>query len=207
MSFKVKDFYFKQAKKQNFVARSIYKLEEIDKKFDLFTPESRVLDLGCFPGSWIQYTAPKLKKGLVVGIDLQGPLRPDILQFPNLVFLQGNFLEREKQQELCSYGPFDVVLSDMAPNTSGIKTVDQAKSLELVEEIFKLLPFFLKPQGNLLLKIFEDQKAQDFLRQQKKSFKLFEYLRPKATRSVSKEYFVIGKMFQEKRLKNDERQN
>jgi 23S rRNA (uridine2552-2'-O)-methyltransferase len=81
----------------------------------------------------------------------------------------------------------------MAPNTMGMKFVDQQRSLNLVEEVFGLLPIFLKPQGNLVIKVFESQLAQDFLKTQKKLFQEFAYLRPKSTRTVSKEYFVIAR--------------
>jgi len=90
---------------------------------------------------------------------------------------------------------FNVVLSDMAPNTTGNQMVDQTRSLNLVEMVFSLLPKFLKPGGNLVIKVFESNDAQVFLKANKNLFEEFHYLRPKSVRSVSKEFFVIGKNF------------
>jgi 23S rRNA (uridine2552-2'-O)-methyltransferase len=90
---------------------------------------------------------------------------------------------------------FDVVLSDMAPSTTGIKSLDQDRSLNLVESVFELLPRFLKKGGNFVIKVFDSQHAQNYLKEQKNLFNEFHYLKPKSTRSVSKEFFVIGKNF------------
>ena len=96
-------------------------------------------------------------------------------------------------EDLGETDKFDVVISDMAPNTTGIKSVDQDRSLNLVEKVFEILPVFLKPNGNLVIKVFDSHAAQSYLKSQKKKFKDFQFLKPKSTRSVSKEFFVIGK--------------
>lgn len=192
MSFKVKDHYFKKAKKDNYLARSIYKLEEIDQKFKVLKSNDIVLDLGYYPGSWIQYTSQKVKpNGKVIGIDIK-EVNTKLAALSNVTVFQKDINEVQNLQELGVDEKFDVVVSDMAPNTTGIKSVDQARSLNLVEMVFYHLPQFLKENGNLVIKVFDSNDAQVYLRQQKNLFKKFEFLKPKSTRSVSKEFFVIG---------------
>jgi 23S rRNA (uridine2552-2'-O)-methyltransferase len=192
--FKVKDHYYQKAKDENYLARSIYKLEEIDQRFKILKKGDLVVDLGYFPGSWAQYTAPKVgPTGKVVGIDIQ-PINKK-LQLPNLVLFEKDIFELKSPADLGFEQAFDVVLSDMAPKTTGIKTVDQARSLDLIESVFGMLPILLKSNGNFVIKVFESHDAQVFLKAQKERFTDFQYLRPKSTRSVSKEFFVIGKGF------------
>lgn len=195
MTFKVKDHFFHKAKKENFLARSVYKLEEIDERFKILKKDDNVIDLGYHPGSWIQYTAQKiLPNGMVIGADVRD-INNKLLNLKNVRLFQKDVLTIETMEELGVSDQFDVVLSDMAPNTTGIQSVDQVRSLNLVEMVFFLLPKFLKPGGNVVVKVFESNDAQLFLKEQKKHFSEFHYLRPKSTRSVSKEYFVIGKNF------------
>jgi 23S rRNA (uridine2552-2'-O)-methyltransferase len=195
MTFKVKDHFFHKAKKENFLARSVYKLEEIDERFKILKKNDNVIDLGYHPGSWIQYTAQKIgPEGVVIGADVRD-INNKLLNLKNVRLFQKDVLTIETMQELGVSDQFNVVLSDMAPNTTGVQSVDQARSLNLVEMVFFLLPKFLKPGGNVVVKVFESNDAQMFLKEQKKHFSEFHYLRPKSTRSVSKEYFVIGKNF------------
>lgn len=192
--FKVKDHYYQKAKDENYLARSIYKLEEIDQRFKVIKKGAFVLDLGYYPGSWVQYTVPKVgPEGRVIGIDIQEVNKK--LQFANLSLLQKDIFNVSGPADVGSDRHFDVVLSDMAPSTTGIKSVDQARSLGLVEAVFGLLPVTLKPGGNFVIKVFESNDAQVYLKEQKSRFNEFHYLRPKSTRSVSKEFFVIAKGF------------
>lgn len=193
--FKVKDHYFHKAKKENFLARSVYKLEEIDDRFKILSKDNQVIDLGYHPGSWIQYTSEKIgNNGLVIGADIK-EINTKLLNLKNVRLYEKDVFTINKMEELGVENLFDVVLSDMAPNTTGIRKVDQDRSLNLVEMVFSLLPRFLKINGNLVIKVFESQDAQTFLKDQKSQFKEFHYLRPKSVRSVSKEYFVIGKNY------------
>lgn len=193
MVFKVKDFYFKKAKQENYLARSIYKLEEIDKKYQILRPRDTIMDFGYFPGSWVQYAAKKVgSHGLVVGVDIQ-EVNESLIGIPNIRLYQKNAEEVEELSQLGVIQPFDVVLSDMAPKTTGIRLVDQQMSLRLVEKIFDLLPLFLKKNGHVVVKVFEGGDAQNYLKSQKKFFNEMHYLRPKSTRSCSKEFFVIAK--------------
>ena len=197
MSFKVKDHYYKKAKKENFVARSIYKLEEIDNKYKVINKSDVVLDLGYYPGSWTQYTSKKIgEKGKLIGIDIQ-PINKKITGLQNTTLFEKDVNDVNEVSDLGVDDKFDVVISDMAPKTTGIKDVDQARSLQLVEWVFHLLPKFLKENGNFVIKVFDSNDAQNFLKTQKNRFKQFNYLKPKSTRSVSKEFFVIGKGFKE----------
>lgn len=192
MSFKVKDHYFKKAKKENFYARSIYKLEEIDQKFKILKTGNYILDLGYHPGSWIQYSSKATgQSGKVVGIDIR-PLNEGLNKIENVDVFEKDAFTLMGPGDLGIDRKFDVVLSDMAPNTTGIKDVDQIRSLELVEKVFGTLPTLLKPGGNVVVKIFDSNDAQMYLKNVSKNFEIFKKLKPKSTRSVSKEFFAIG---------------
>lgn len=195
MSFKVQDHYFKKAKKENYLARSIYKLEEIDKKYKIFSKGQNVLDLGYHPGSWIQYSSKTVgPEGSVVGIDIRD-INKALLPLKNVRVYQQDIFEVTDLAVLEVEEAFDVVVSDMAPNTTGVRSVDQLRSLNLIEQVFYHLPIFLKDGGNFVIKVFDGHEAQQFLKSQRKIFKEYHYLKPKSTRSVSKEFFVIGKGF------------
>ena len=195
MPFKPKDHYYKKAKKENFLARSVYKLDEIDQKEKIFKKGNHVVDLGYHPGSWAQYAAQVVgENGLVVGIDIK-PVNKKILNLKNVRLLEKDVFDVSTIEEVQGEKIFDVLLSDMAPNTTGIKSVDQDRSLNLVEKVFELLPVFLRPGGHIVIKVFDSHKAQEFLKSQKTGFNHFRYLKPKSTRSTSKEFFVIGKSF------------
>ena len=193
MCFKVKDHYYKKAKSENYLARSIYKLEELDKKFKLLKAGDNVLDLGYYPGSWIQYASKKVgKNGFVVGIDIQ-EVNQKVQSLENVKVFEKDIFSVNNLADLEVEKAFDSVVSDMAPKTSGIKLNDQMRSLELVEKVIDFLPIALKNGGNFTIKVFESQDAQNFLKKQKKLFKEIHFFRPKSTRSVSKEYFFVGK--------------
>jgi 23S rRNA (uridine2552-2'-O)-methyltransferase len=192
MGFKVKDHYFKKAKKENYLARSVYKLEEIDKKYNILKKGMQVLDLGYYPGSWMQYTAKVIgEEGMAIGIDIQ-EVNKKLNSKGNVKLFEKSIFDVHNIEDLDVKKKFDVVLSDMAPNTTGIKTVDQAKSVELVESTISLLPLFLKSQGSFVFKIFDGPDVQKLIADLKQSFKKVNQFKPKSTRSVSKEFFVIG---------------
>lgn len=194
-NFKVKDHYYEKAKQENFLARSIYKLEEIDQKYKVLKAGMKVVDFGYYPGSWIQYTSRMVgDTGVVVGIDIQ-EVNKKLQGLKNVRVYQKSIFDISDLSQLDVADQFDAVLSDMAPSTTGIKSVDQARSLNLVESVFEVLPRFLRPGGNFVIKVFDSQAAQDYLKQQKHLFGEFHFLKPKSTRSVSKEFFVIGKNF------------
>jgi 23S rRNA (uridine2552-2'-O)-methyltransferase len=192
MSFKVKDHYYEKAKNEKFLARSIYKLEEIDKKYKIINKNDIVLDLGYYPGSWIQYSSKKVgEKGKVIGIDIQ-PINEKLDSIKNVTVYEKDINDVTELSDLGVEDLFDTLVSDMAPKTTGIKITDQARSLDLVEMVFSHLEKFLKVNGNFVIKVFDSNDAQVYLKEQKKRFKSFQYLKPKSTRSVSKEFFAIG---------------
>lgn len=195
MSYKPNDHYARKAKEENFVARSVYKLEEIDNKFRIIKSDDYVLDLGASPGSWMQYASNKVGgKGIVLGIDL----KPINIKYHNTICVQGDMNEMNMEELLSKYKinrPFDAVISDMAPNTSGNKFVDQCRSYDLCVIAFNTAQNFLKPNGNFVCKIFDGEDAMPFRDELKKHFKEVNILRPKSVQSSSKEMFLIAKGF------------
>ena len=192
MGFKVQDHYFNKAKKDNYFARSVYKLEEIDKKHKVLKKGDSVMDFGYHPGSWTQYSSKIVgNDGKVVGIDIR-EINTKLEHVKNVSVFQKDINDVKDLSELGVKEQFDVVISDMAPNTTGIKSVDQIRSLQLVEMCFYHLKQFLKPGGNFVIKVFDSNDAQQFLKEQRTQFTKYHYLKPKSTRSVSKEFFVIG---------------
>lgn len=187
------DAYYRQAKKEGFAARSVYKLEELDRELDVVKPTDRVLDLGCAPGSWLQYVERKVRaRGSVVGIDLL----PVGLSFgPHVRILQGDAFKTPAEELMRTtdgrVAPFDLVLSDMAPNTTGIKSVDQARSLALCERALDVARAVLVPGGRFAVKIFEGGEMQSFLAACKETFESVKVKRPKGTRAGSKETYVV----------------
>lgn len=192
MAYNRKDFFFHQAKKENYAARSIFKLEEIDRRFHLFKPGMKVLDLGAAPGSWSQFASKKVgAKGRVLGLDLQ----TIAITLPNARFVRADMRDvnlPEVFAELEVPPPFDLVLSDMAPRTTGIKITDQVRSLELCELALETAEKYLKPNGHFVCKLFHGGDFESFRDKLKTKFKKIEILRPESTRKESKEIFLIG---------------
>lgn len=196
MAYNPKDYYFQKAKSEKYVARSIFKLQEIDDRYRIFKSGYKVLDLGAAPGSWSQYASKKVGvQGRVLGIDLQ----PIKLTLPNAAFLTADIREIPFDQVFAEFGfepPFDVVLSDMAPKTTGIRITDQVRSLELCEIALETAKKYLRPRGSFVCKLFHSEDFEQFREQVRESFGRVEVLRPKSTRKESKEIFFIGQQFQ-----------
>ena len=191
MTYNPKDHFFKKAKEQNFAARSVFKLEEIDQKFRLLNGVKSVLDLGAAPGSWSQYCAKKMPTGQILGVDLT----KIEISLANATFVQADLRDLNLQQTFEEVGirpPFDLVISDMAPKTTGIRMTDQARSVELVELALDIADRFLKPQGHFVAKLFHCDDFNKIRDQMKKSYQRFEALKPESTRKISKEIFLIG---------------
>ncbi|MDR0882058.1 MAG: RlmE family RNA methyltransferase [Candidatus Adiutrix sp.] len=186
------DHYSRQARKQGFPARSVYKLEEIDQRFKLFKPGQRVLDLGCAPGSWSLYAAARVgERGRVVGLDLT-PVKGAFP--PQVKTLTADLLDNNIDL-VAGEAPFDLVLSDMAPKTSGRREVDQSRSLELCRMAWLWAGQLLHPSGHFLFKIFQSQEGEEFIKSLQPYFSRINRLKPKATRSQSLEIFVLGQVF------------
>lgn len=194
------DAYYRRAKQEGYLARSVYKLQEIDRDFHIIHPGDFVLDLGAAPGSWLQYAEERVRQGggQLVGIDLL-PVR---MSFgPHVKVLEGDVFETPvealRPDEAARRGrdperPFDVVLSDMAPNTTGIKSVDQARSMALAERALKLAGRLLAPGGRFVVKVFEGGDFKDFLDDARRLFDEVKVRRPKGTRAGSIETYVIA---------------
>lgn len=192
MSYNPRDHYFKKAKQENFAARSVFKLEEIDRKFKLLKPKQTVLDLGAAPGSWSQYAGQKIGPGgRLLGVDLS----PISVRVPNAVFLQADLRDLELEKIFVEHGfvpPFDVVLSDMAPKTTGVRMTDQARSMELCELALDVARRYLRPGGHFVCKLFHSDDFNVLRGAIKESFDRFEAVKPDSTRKISKEIFLVG---------------
>lgn len=192
MGYNPKDHYFKKAKDQNYAARSVFKLEEIDKRFRLFKEKYQVLDLGASPGSWSQYCSKKIgPQGRILGVDLSAVT----VSLPNATFIQADLRDLNLDEIFAEHGfekPFDVVLSDMAPRTTGIRFTDQARSMELCELALDIARKFLRPQGHFVCKLFHSDEFTKLKNEIKKDFEKFEAVKPDSTRSISKEIFLVG---------------
>lgn len=194
MSYKFQDHYFHQAKKQHYLARAIYKLKEVQEKYKILRPGDRVLDLGAAPGSWMQYTSEVVgPKGLIVGVDLKNIEHP----FPaHVVAIQRDIFADDFIDELTQqYAPFDVVLSDMAPATSGIRVADSARSALLFEQALKLAVTTLKDRGHFMAKIFQGSEFHDLLSQVKLMFAWVKVVKPDASRKISREIYILAMRF------------
>lgn len=191
---KVQDHYFNKAKKENYPARSVYKLEEAQKKFRLIKKGDTVLDFGCFPGSWSIYAA-KLAgpDGLVVGIDLQEGTKVSVSGGAEIIWFCEDIYSGDivaKVQEIRK--SYRTVLSDMAPRTSGNKWVDQQQSLNLARRVLELATDLLQRDGNLYVKVFEGEDFREFVETVRNSFKTVKIVKPRSSRSESREVFVLG---------------
>jgi 23S rRNA (uridine2552-2'-O)-methyltransferase len=185
---KVQDYYFKKAKKQGFPARSVYKLEEVQKKHRFLKPGQTVMDLGAFPGSWSKYAAGVAgPKGLVVAVDIQ---KPGVIA-DNVCILQQDVYDL-KASNLGGISPhFDVMLSDMAPKTTGRKDVDHFKSVALAERALDLAGELLKPGGTFFCKVFQGKDFPPFHDKCREVFRSVRVIKPKSSRPESVEIFLL----------------
>jgi 23S rRNA (uridine2552-2'-O)-methyltransferase len=187
--YKRPDHFTKEAKKAGFPARSVWKLDEIDRRIHLFKPGMRVLDLGAAPGGWSLYAAQKIGPyGKLLAVDLS-PLGTTLP--PHATFLQGDALSLEDGQ-VAVFAPYDVVLSDMAPRTTGQKGVDQARSFELFMRALAVAGSLVKPGGSFVGKLFMSEELRSARSSLRGLFAEERLIRPEGTRSVSTELFVVG---------------
>jgi 23S rRNA (uridine2552-2'-O)-methyltransferase len=178
-----------RAKAENYPARSVYKLEEIQKKFKVLAPSSQVLDLGCAPGSWLLYAAKQVgSKGRVFGIDLKSI---EIKLPGNVIAIQDNILSLENNDFLVE--GFGAVLSDMAPSTTGRKDVDSFRSFELCRMALETAKKFGAPNSNFVCKIFQGNEFKEFEQAVKSVFRECKTFKPESCRKQSKEIYIIAK--------------
>lgn len=190
---KWKDHYTDRAKEENWLARSVYKLEEIDKKYRVIKQASRILDLGCYPGSWTQFCIKRAGQGgKVIGIDIQ---RPDRVSSPNFRFIEADILSFNPEAMLQDTGGIDLVISDLAPQTTGNKFTDTCASMALVEKALEIALVVLKKDGHFICKVFEGEDFKPFKDKVSVYFDQTRILRPSAVRKRSREVYLIGLKF------------
>ncbi|WP_312486676.1 RlmE family RNA methyltransferase [Massilia timonae] len=194
----INDPYVKLAQKEGFRARAAYKLKEIDEQEKLIKPGQVIVDLGCTPGSWAQYTRRKLAgadgggiNGTIIGLDIL-PMEP----IADVQYIQGDFREEEvltQLDEVLSGRKADLVLSDMAPNLSGISHADAARMEHLIDLAIEFSQLHLKPGGGLVVKCFKDMGFTQILEKFRTEFKTVKQIKPKASRDKSSEIFLLGR--------------
>jgi 23S rRNA (uridine2552-2'-O)-methyltransferase len=185
-----RDIYVRQSKVDGYRARSAYKLIEIDEKFKIFKGGLSVIDIGAAPGSWSQYASKVVKNGKIISIDLK-----EMEPISNNNQIKGDFTENETQQEIKNIltSKADVVMSDMAVNTTGIKNIDSIQTGELCKEAMIFSKDILSNQGCFISKIFMGGSFNEIVELGKKLFKDIRVFKPKSSRKDSKESFIICK--------------
>ena len=194
----INDPYVKLAQKDGFRARAAYKLKEIDETEKLIKPGQVIVDLGCTPGSWSQYTRRKLAgkegggiNGTIIGLDIL-PMEP----IADVHYIQGDFREDvvlDQLAEVLQGRMTDLVISDMAPNLSGISTADAARMEHLIDLAIEFSQMHLKPSGALLVKCFKDMGFTQIVEKFRLEFKTVKQIKPKASRDKSSEIFLLGR--------------
>ena len=187
------DHFTRRARDEKWLARSVYKIEEIDRKYKLIKRGQRVLDLGCYPGSWSQYSTGKVgPQGEVVGIDLK---RPDRFACPNFRFLEADVLNLDLEGLKKEIRPRNVVISDLAPQTSGVHIVDTSRSMQLARKALVIALALLQEGGHFLCKVFEGEDIKDLRIELSRHFEEARTVRPAAIRKASREVYLLGLRF------------
>lgn len=188
------DPYVKQAQQSHYRSRAIYKLQEIDQKDKLIKPNSCVVDLGSAPGSWSQYASERVKSGgRIISVDIL-PMEP----IERVLFVLGDFTEETVENECLGHigkQCADLVISDMAPNLTGIRVTDQARSMAMAELIYDFCHQALKPGGDLLIKLFEGAGTDQYRKLLKERFTRVMTRKPGASRDKSREFYVLARSY------------
>lgn len=188
--FNPKDHFFKKAKEKGFRARSVFKLEELQQRFHILKRGQKVVDLGCAPGSFLQFAAKIIgPEGKIIGFDIK-----PVADFHNPVIK--TFVASVLEADIASIiteelGTTDSIISDIAPNTSGIKELDHGRSIELNRAIVEISKKTLKPHGDMLLKVFDGSEFPAFVKEVKVLFQEVKIVKPEASRSRSREVYVL----------------
>ena len=189
-----RDPYVQRARREGWRSRAVFKLEQIDQKERLLKPGMVVVDLGSAPGSWSQYVTEKLKgRARIVAVDL---LPMDSL--PDVEFVEGDFRDDDilaTLMEMVGDDGADLVMSDMAPNISGTKAVDQPRSMYLVELALDMARQVLKPGGSFVTKVFQGEGFDEFVKDARNSFERVRVIKPKASRPGSREVYLVARNF------------
>lgn len=188
-----KDRFYKKAKEEGYRSRAAYKLLELQQELRIFKPGDRVIDLGSWPGGWVQVAAALVgSTGRVIGIDLVA-LAP--LPLPNVALLQGDATDPKQQEQILALlgGQSDVLLSDMAPKLSGIRETDETRAMELCRTALTCAPRLLRPGGALVLKVFMGPEYKTFLAELRAAFNVVKATRPESIRKGSAETYVFAR--------------
>ena len=186
------DYYWKKSKQEGYPARSVFKLQEIQEKHRVLKPGNRVLDLGASPGSWSLFILDLLAgNGSVTGVDLKAPDQR-LISRRNFRFIQGDFTQGEVIGRLLEDAPYDCIVSDAAPSTTGNRTLDTARSAEIARQVLSTCEKALAQGGNCLLKIFQGGEEKEILDRMRRLFAASRAFKPKASRSDSMETYYIG---------------
>ncbi|NQV87717.1 MAG: RlmE family RNA methyltransferase [Woeseiaceae bacterium] len=190
-----RDPYVLKARRDGWRSRAVYKLEQIDDKERFLRPDMVCVDVGSAPGSWSQYVSKKLKgRARILAVDI---LPMDSL--PDVEFIQGDFQDEAVfEQLLQSIGAAgaDLVMSDIAPNSTGTRVVDQPRAMYLVELALDLARRILKPGGSFVCKVFQGEGIDEFVIDARRSFKRVKVIKPKASRASSREVYLVARNFQ-----------
>lgn len=186
------DPYVKKAHDKGYRCRAAFKLIEIDDKFKILKPNHTVVDLGSAPGGWSEIAVKKVGRDNVYAIDLL-----DMEEIPGVIFKQGDFLSDEIYNWLIekTKSGVDVVLSDIAPNTTGNKTTDHLRIMTILEEAYYFAKQVLKPDGSFVAKVFQGGALNELLNELKKDFKTVKHFKPDSSRKESKEVYLIASGF------------
>lgn len=187
-----KDSYYKKAKQEGYRSRASYKLIELNEKYKLFKKGDTVLDIGSAPGGWSQVALQLIgETGTVIGVDI---LKMESINDKRFHFIQGDIREENIFLEIMKLkDSFDIVISDVAPNTTGQKFVDHQNSINLVNMVINFSKKMLKLKGTLLFKLFDGEDRESFVKELKKIFEEIKIIRPDATRKNSFEIYIICK--------------
>ncbi len=198
---KVKDFYYKKAKKDNYPARSVYKLEEALNKHKFIRRGDSVLDLGCCPGSWSLYASEVVgESGIVVGADLKEVSASPRPGGSEIIWLRQNIMDPEFIEIVRKIRPsFKVLISDLAPRTTGNRWTDHQQSMRLIRETLALAEKLLNRNGHFYCKAFQGEDFPEFIKEVKDLFQKVKTIKPKSSRTESREVFVLGMGFQGKK--------
>lgn len=185
----MKDKFTIKAKGEGYRARSVYKLFSINKRYFVIKSGDVALDLGCWPGSWLQ-VCKELKCKIIVGVDIK-----KITSIRDVEFVNKDVFSEDLLLRLQRYGKFDVVLSDLAPNTSGKSEIDNFKSFQLSERAFLVACDVLKMHGNFVVKIFQSEDSNELLSDIRKKFSFVKVFKPENSKKRSKEIYIIAKNY------------
>ena len=185
------DFFIKDSKRKGYRSRSVYKLSEIDQKFNIFKNVKTAIDIGSCPGGWSEYAIKKIRSGKLLAIDIT-----EMKPIDGVSFIQGNIQDQILQEKLfeeIGNKKFDLIISDMSPNKTGNKVSDQYKFYNIADSILEFSQKGLMSKGMMVMKVFIGHGFEEFKSDLRENFELVKYFKPKSSRKESRETYVIAK--------------